>query len=34
MSYQNGKGLGKELQRIIEPIFPQGQNHKHGLGFS
>lgn len=30
---QQGKGPGKELQGIIKPTFPQGQNHEHRLGF-
>lgn len=34
MGYPKGKGLGKELQGILEPLFPQGQKHKHGLGIS
>lgn len=30
---QQGKGPGKELQGIIKPTFPQGQNHEQRFGF-
>lgn len=31
--YQEGKGLGKNLQEITEPICPSPKYDKQGLGY-
>ena len=33
LGYQKGKGLGKEMQGSIRPIFPCGKVHKYELDF-
>ena len=32
--YILGKGLGKCLQGITEPIFPKQRTNRHGIGYS